>query len=156
MNELFTTYVAAPDWAMWGTGGALGVTVLTSFTLLFRGYKSKVSLAAYIAVMVVGLAASITFIAWNVSVAGGNSDRAGIAYEARADWVESHGVNLTKNTMSDLEFPSIYEKPTEDEDYGLAQVTTANREVTTVTLAWEDGQFVLYGTDGEPLERITR
>lgn len=156
MNELFATYDSAPDWAMWGALVTLSVMVLTSFALLFRGYKSKVSLAAYIAVMVAGFAASAILISWNVSVAGGNSDRAGVAHEAREDWVESHGVNLTKNTMSDLEFPSLYEKPTEDENYGLAQVTTANREVITVTLAWENSQFVLYGTDGEPLERITR
>lgn len=156
MNELFATYTETPGWVTWGIGASLVTVIALCFVILTRNYKTKAGLVATIAMSLASLVFGIGLMTWDFSVVAENDKRGSVAYEAREDWVQSHGVNLTKDTMSDLEFPGLSEKPTEDEDYGLAQVTTANREVTTVTLAWENSQFVLYGTDGEPLERITR
>ena len=72
--------------------------------------------------------------------------------ETKTAWVESHGLTVQPDTVAKLRFPE--EAPAEDTKYGLAQVTTDEQEVTTVSLVWEDGEFVLYGTDGQPLEVI--
>lgn len=155
MNELFAVYEGTPEWAMWAIILSLGVMVLMAFGIAFRGYESKTSFVFFVVVAALSTISATSLIVWDTSLRSANSARASVAYEAREAWVQSHGVNLTKDTMSDLEFPSIYEKPTEDEDYGLAQVTNSDREIITVSLVWEDGEFVLYGTDGEPLERMS-
>lgn len=71
--------------------------------------------------------------------------------DAQKAWVESHGLTAQPDTVQNLRFPT--EVPSSDKEYGLAQVTE-NKQVVTVHLVWEDGEFVLYGTDGEPLERL--
>lgn len=70
----------------------------------------------------------------------------------RAAWVESHDVTTQNSTVADLEFPS--EKPDGDTKFGIAQVIADDNSIVNVHLAWEDGEFVLYGTDGQPLERL--
>lgn len=68
----------------------------------------------------------------------------------RTAWVESHGVTTQSSTITDLEFPK--EAPDEDTKFGVAQVITDDDRIVSVHLAWEDGDFVLYGTDGQPME----
>lgn len=68
----------------------------------------------------------------------------------RTAWVESHGVTTQSSTLTDLEFPN--EKPDEDTKFGVAQVIADDDRIVSVHLAWEDGDFVLYGTDGQPME----
>lgn len=72
--------------------------------------------------------------------------------EDRIDWVESHGVTTQSSTIADLEFPNT--APDEDAKSGVAPVIADDDSIVNVHLAWEDGEFVLYGTDGEPLERL--
>lgn len=72
--------------------------------------------------------------------------------EDRIDWVESHGVTTQSSTLTDLEFPN--DAPDEDTKFGVAQVIADDNSIISVHLAWEDGDFVLYGTDGQPLERL--
>lgn len=70
----------------------------------------------------------------------------------RASWVESHGVHARPSTVTDLEFPG--EKPDDDTKFGVAQVVTDTNNIINISLAWENGEFVLYGTDGQPLEKL--
>lgn len=72
--------------------------------------------------------------------------------EDRTSWVESHGVTTQDSTLTDLEFPN--ETPDEDTKFGVAQVIADDNSIVSVHLAWEDDDFVLYGTDGVPLERL--
>lgn len=72
--------------------------------------------------------------------------------EDRIDWVESHGVTTQSSTIADLEFPA--DAPDGDTKFGVAQVIADDNSIISVHLAWEDGDFVLYGTDGQPLERL--
>lgn len=72
--------------------------------------------------------------------------------ETRAEWVESHGVTTQSSTVTDLEFPK--KAPDKDTQFGVAQVVADDNSIISVHLAWEDDDFVLYGTDGEPLERL--
>lgn len=154
MDALFAEYANTPGWVPWAMLAFFTATVVAGFLIIFRNYKGKRGLVALATVLVSSVLCSVALLTWQLSVEAGNDELGDAAYEAREAWVESHGVNLTKSTMSDLEFPSISEKPEADENYGLAQVTTADREVITVTLAWENNEFVLYGTDGQPLEAI--
>lgn len=154
MDALFAEYTSTPGWVPWAMLALFTATIVAGFLIIFRNYKRKQGLVALATVLVSSLICSAALLTWQLSVEAGNNKLGDAAYQAREAWVESHGVNLTKSTMSDLEFPSISEKPENDENYGLAQVTNADREVITVTLAWEDGEFVLYGTDGQPLERM--
>lgn len=70
--------------------------------------------------------------------------------EDRTSWVESHGVTTQSSTITDLEFPD--EEPDEEAKFGVAQVIADDDRIVSVHLAWEDGDFVLYGTDGQPME----
>ena len=72
---------------------------------------------------------------------------------AQNAWVESHGLTAQPDTVQNLRFPT--EVPSSDKEYGLAQLTE-DKQVVTVHLAWENDEFVLYGTDGEPLERLEK
>lgn len=72
--------------------------------------------------------------------------------EDRISWIESHGVTTQSSTITDLEFPN--EEPDEDAKFGIAQVISDDNSVVSVHLAWENDKFVLYGTDGQPLERL--
>lgn len=152
MDALFAEYIYPPVWVPWTMLAFLTAAFIAGFLIMFRNYKGKRGLVALATVLVSSLICAGALAVWQYAVYAENREQADAAYEARHTWVESHGVNLTKNTMSDLDFPSISEKPEGDENYGLAQATNADREVITVTLAWEDGKFVLYGTDGQPLE----
>lgn len=81
----------------------------------------------------------------------GNSAERRDLHDAQKAWVESHGLTAQPDTVRSLRFPA--EVPSSDKEYGLAQLTE-NKQVITVHLVWETDEFVLYGTDGEPLERL--
>lgn len=72
--------------------------------------------------------------------------------EARHAWVGSYGLTATSEQMKELAFPD--KTPTEERGFGEAFMLAQDDEKVAVRLAWRDDEFVLTGTDGQPLERL--
>lgn len=77
-----------------------------------------------------------------------------VAQQNRIAWAKTeYGIQLDRNQLSELKFPSSV--PTEDQAFGITQVSMG-KKIVTVQLYWEDNKFELLGTDGEPLKPLPR
>lgn len=76
------------------------------------------------------------------------------AEQNRITWAGTeYGIKLDRNQLSELKFPSS--APTEDQAFGITQVSVG-KKIVTVQLYWENNEFELLGTDGEPLKPLLR
>lgn len=144
MDALFPAY--DPTLTLIIAGGIIALGVLVAAIVFLRrddGITSVVSVLMGMALMM------FTFGVTNIIMDGSKAE----ARTAQTEWVESHGVSLTDDALDDLKFPE--DRPDGDEDYGIAQVVR-DKAIVDVHLAWEDEEFVLYGTDGQPLEVLER
>lgn len=136
MDALFSTY--DPTLTLIIAGSIIGVVVLVAAIAITP--LGSICAGMVLMVFVYGFTQSF--------LVGGSEEK---ARTAQTEWVESHGVSLTDDALDDLKFPE--ERPDGDEDYGIAQVIR-DKTIVDVHLVWEDGEFVLYGTNGQPLEAI--
>lgn len=72
-----------------------------------------------------------------------------IIRENRQAFFTDRGVYVPDSEWEDLDFPTY--EPTEDARFGIAQAELDGR-IVDVRLAWEDGEMVLYRTEGFVLE----
>lgn len=75
------------------------------------------------------------------------------AVQSQKVWVEDHGVSIEYKELGALKFPE--ELPTEDATYGTSLVAQDDSTTVELTLAWENGEFVLYDSEGQRLQRST-
>lgn len=145
MDALFPAY--DPTLTLIIAGSIIGLGVLVAIIVFLRrddGITSVVSVFAGVILMLFVYGFTQSFL-----VRGSEAE----ARAAQTEWVESHGVSLTDDALDDLKFPE--DRPDGDEEYGIAQVVR-DKAIVDVHLAWEDDKFVLYGTDGQPLEVLDR
>lgn len=153
---------ASPDFTMLFTiiGGIAAFSVIVAVTSSVKSNKlarmygsgdgpAKTFNVVAIVAIVIALLAGLSTIFIQRSIL---RDYTQTLKEDRIEWVESHGVTTQSSTITDLEFPA--DAPDEDAKFGVAQVVADDNSIVSVHLAWEDGDFVLYGTDGEPMERL--
>lgn len=167
MNELIPHLEEVPQWA--ATVGGIGffvflfssIALLVSFTMGSdisrrknadeRQKSDRNRLVALGVIVAASFVSTIVGSGLSFSAREANQNERDRADQARQEWVESYGVGIKKDTLDELDFPD--EEPTQDTEYGIAEVTQ-EKTIVSVLLVWEDGDFVLYGTDGQPLQEL--
>lgn len=156
MNKLFgvTDYDTTPVLLIGGIGFAFLllaiVFVVRLATMKAEEGSSKYKLNEHLITTFVLFGLALLIITAGGYALGNSAERQDLR-DAQKAWVESHGLTAQPDTVQNLRFPT--EVPSSDKEYGLAQLTE-DKQVVTVHLVWENAEFVLYGTDGEPLERL--
>ena len=158
MNELIPQLAEYPQWASIAGSISFVAFVMLGVSILptMHGKNRKRAKVASIILALLAVAALVStflFLGYSKAARDANDEKLAETVQAREEWVESHGVNVKKDTLENLDFPDT--EPKADEEFGIAQVTK-DKAVIDITLAWEDGEFVLYGTDGQPMEVLDR
>ena len=155
MNELFPTIIESPTgWWYFVPYLIFAFIAIIGFSFLdkkddIKSQKIGKQLAygggiLTLVTVIIGLSVMLT-------ISFENKNSRVEASKSQAIWVLSHGVTPDAKGFKDLNFPDV--KPTEDTKFGIAQVVK-DKKIVTIHLAWENDEFVLYGTDGQPLKQI--
>lgn len=167
MNELIPQLTEYPQWSSVIGTVSFAVFIILALTTVWLsapfadpeakatagGKGARTGYGFVVLATIAALVSTVSFLGHSRSVREANEEKVSQVEQLREKWVESHGVNIKKDTMESLDFPDTM--PKADEEFGIAQVTK-DKAVIDITLAWEDGDFVLYGTNGQPLERMEK
>lgn len=154
MEELFPTSVESP------IPVAFLIAVLSASVAFFAfAYFSKSSKEVPVGYLFSGLLliAEALMAGYSLSERASRLEASQLAaVSAQKAWVQSYGISLNEDELVDLEFPS--QMPTENAEYGVTKLSSAANSaesVITVNLSWDNGEFVLYGSDGKDLKKLS-